>query len=462
MELYKELRRSLLLAVWFVVLTFPIMVIRVNTITDTIVWRWDRLVLIAVGSFFGSLAWNYFQHRKMMRARPAAAPAGASWASPVTTADSVAPVASADGIPGSAPLSTPVRPESWWDKLLARVGLSRATFRQRKVALPLGLLALGLAIAYPLVTSLYQTNIMISALIYVMLALGLNIVIGLGGMLHLGYAAFYLVGAYTYALLNFNFGVGFWVALPIGGVVSMVFGILLAIPVLRLRGDYLAIVTLGFGEIMRIIALNWSSLTLGPSGIKGVDRPGLFGIDLNLFQATNYTYFIVLGLVVITIFIVSRLENSRIGRQWVAMGEDDVAARAMGVNTVRAKMTAFAMGALWAGLAGVVFAARTTFINPESFRVWESVLILSMVVLGGMGSIPGVIVGALLLILLPEYLRAFSEYRLMIFGALLVIMMVFKPAGLIPKRRRLHKLRPEDLANSTAGEAGSPSTGGEV
>jgi len=291
----------------------------------------------------------------------------------------------------------------------------------------------------------------------VMLALGLNIVIGLGGMLHLGYAAFYLVGAYTYALLNHYFGVSFWVALPIGALLSMVFGILLAIPVLRLRGDYLAIVTLGFGEIMRIVVTNWDAVTLGPSGVKGIARPGFFGADLSLPQTMNYTYFICLALVVITILIVNRLENSRIGRQWVAMGEDDIAARAMGVNTVKAKMTAFAMGALWAGLAGVVFAARTTFVNPESFRVWESVLILSMVVLGGMGSIPGVIVGALLLILLPEYLRPFAEYRLLIFGALLVVMMVFKPAGLIPKRRKAYKLRPDDIVPGDGSATGGAS-----
>jgi len=291
---------------------------------------------------------------------------------------------------------------------------------------------------------------MISALIYVILALGLNIVIGLGGMLHLGYAAFYLVGAYTYGLLNYYFGLSFWLALPLGAAISALFGILLAIPVLRLRGDYLAIVTLGFAEIMRIVTTNWGSLTLGPSGVKGIDRPGFFGVDFSLSQATNYMYFICLALVILTIFIVNRLEHSRIGRQWVAMGEDDVAARAMGVDTVRAKLAAFAMGALWAGIAGVVFAAKTTFINPESFKVWESVLILSMVVLGGMGSIPGVIIGALALILMPEYLRAFSEYRLLIFGGLLVIMMVFKPDGLIPKRRKHYKLRADDTAGGEA------------
>ncbi len=453
MNIVRELRRSLLLAFWFVVLTFPIMVIRVNTITDTIEWRWDRLILIAVGGFVGSFVWNYFQARKSQRAqRPAQAQVGAA---PDAAAATEAPA-------GTAPMNPPALAQSWFDRLLGRFGWTRDTFRQPKVAVPLGLVLLGIAIAYPLVTSLYQTNIMISALIYVILALGLNIVIGLGGMLHLGYAAFYLVGAYTYGLLNHHFGLSFWLALPLGAGLSALFGILLAIPVLRLRGDYLAIVTLGFGEIMRIVATNWSSLTGGPSGVKNIARPGFFGVDFSLSQAMNFMYFICIFLVLLTIFIVNRLENSRIGRQWVAMGEDDVAARAMGVNTVKAKMTAFAMGALWAGLAGVIFAAKTTFINPDSFKVWESVLILSMVVLGGMGSIPGVIVGALLLILLPEYLRAFSEYRLLVFGALLVIMMVFKPAGLIPKRRRHYKIRPDTLAASpAAGDTASDDAGGD-
>ena len=440
MDVVKELRRSLLLSVWFVVLTFPIMVIRVNTITNTIEWRWERLILISVGSFFGSLLWKYFQVRDRARS---AAPAAA-----------VPP--SADGEDtleaGTAPLSPPAPERTWIDRLLGRFGISSATFRKRSVAVPLAAVGLAIAIAYPLVTSLYQTNIMISALIYVMLALGLNIVIGLGGMLHLGYAAFYAVGAYTYALLNHYFGIGFWIALPLGAAASVIFGVLLAIPVLRLRGDYLAIVTLGFAEIIRIVLTNWSSLTMGPSGIRRIARPTFFGAQFSLSQSINLTYFICLALVIITIFVVYRLDNSRIGRQLVAMGEDDIAARAMGVDTVRAKLTAFAVGAVWAGFAGVVFAARTTFINPESFRVWESVLILSMVVLGGMGSIPGVIVGALLLILLPEYLRPLAQYRLLVFGALLVIMMVFKPAGIIPKRRRHYKLEPGDI--SVAGSEG--------
>lgn len=417
MNIGKEIKRSLMLMVWFLILTFPIMIIQVNTTTDTILWRWDRIALIAIGSFVGSFVWNYFQRSPEEKKQGQSTDSGSAAAEDRGT---------------------------WLDRILARFSLSRDTFRQRRVLVPIVLVLLAAVIAYPLLASLYQTNIMISALIYVILALGLNIVIGLGNMLHLGYAAFYLVGAYTYGLLNFYFGVSFWVALPIGAAVSALFGILLAIPVLRLRGDYLAIVTLAFGEIMRIVTTNWGGLTQGPSGVKSIPRPAFFGAEFSLSQATNYMYFICVALVILTIFVVNRLENSRIGRQLVAMGEDDIAARAMGVNTVRAKLIAFALGAVWAGIAGVLFAGKTTFINPDSFKVWESVLILSMVVLGGMGSIPGVIIGALALILLPEYLRAFSEYRLLIFGAILVIMMVFKPAGLIPKRRRAYRFKQEE------------------
>jgi branched-chain amino acid transport system permease protein len=435
MNILKELRKSLLLALWFVVLTFPIMVIRVNTITDTIEWRWERAVLMAVGGFVGSFLWRFLlerQEAKKSRQKSGDEPAGESTASPQ------------DG-----PLL---------DRVLSRFGWTRDTLREKKVAVPAMLVFGAVAIAFPFVTSIYQSNIMISALIYVILALGLNIVIGLGNMLHLGFAAFYAIGAYTYGLLNFYFGVSFWIALPLGAAASAVAGILLAIPVLRLRGDYLAIVTLGFGEIIRLVLVNLGGITMGPSGVKGIARPGLFGLDLSYTQAITFTYFICLALVIFTIFIVNRLENSRIGRQLVAMGEDDIAARAMGVNTTKAKLTAFALGAIWAGIAGVLFAAKTTFINPDSFKVWDSVLILCMVVLGGMASIPGVIVGALILILLPEYLRVFSDYRLLIFGAVLVVMMVFRPGGIIPKRRKAYKLRPEELEGGTAVPAGS---GGE-
>ena len=437
MNIARELRKSVGLALWFVVLTFPLMIIRVNTITDTIEWRWERLILIGVGGFLGSFLWNFFLSRQQAN--------GAAAKVTKTARNADTPAEAGDDSVSGQPDDT----ATLLDRILRRFGWTRDTFRQRKVALPLGGILLVLVVAYPFATSLYQTNIMISALIYVILALGLNVVIGLGGLLHLGYAAFYAVGAYTYALLNFHFGVSFWIALPLGATASMIFGILLAIPILRLRGDYLAIVTLAFGEITRIVLTNWDRLSFGPSGIKGIPRPNIFGIEMKLNGALNLTYFICIALVVLTIFIVNRLENSRIGRQWVAMGEDDVAARAMGVNTTKAKLTAFAIGAFWAGLAGVIFAARTTFVNPESFRVWESVLILCMVVLGGMGSIPGVIIGALILILLPEYLRAFSDYRLLLFGGILVVMMVFRPGGLIPKRRKEYRLRREEMEDAS-------------
>jgi len=426
MEVLKELRKSLLLALWFVVLTFPIMVIRVNTITDTIEWRWERAFLMAVGGFVGSFLWKFLLVRQEARKNRQTAKGGSQSGDDDASAK-----------------------KSLTDRLLARLGWTRDTLREKKVAIPALAILGAIAILFPFVTSIYQSNIMISALIYVILALGLNIVLGLGNMLHLGFAAFYAIGAYTFGLLNHYLGVGFWIALPLSAAASAVAGILLAIPVLRLRGDYLAIVTLAYGEIIRLLLVNLSGFTLGASGVKSISRPGLFGLDLSYTQAINYTYFICLVLVIFTIFIVHRLENSRIGRQLVAMGEDDIAARAMGVNTSKAKLTAFALGAVWAGIAGVLFAAKTTFINPDSFKVWDSVLILCMVVLGGMASIPGIIVGALILILLPEYLRVFSDYRLLIFGAVLVIMMVFRPGGMIPKRRKAYKLRPEALGDQT-------------
>ena len=298
-------------------------------------------------------------------------------------------------------------------------------------------------VAFPFVFSLYQTNIMITALIYVITGLGLNIVVGLAGLLDLGYVAFYAVGAYSYALLNYHFGLSFWMTLPIGAGLGLIFGILLGFPVLRLRGDYLAIVTLGFGEIIRLVLENWNEFSFGPSGIANIPRPGFFGLQMSLQQATTYLYFLMIGLSLVTIFVVRRLQDSRIGRAWIALREDEVACQAMGIDKTRTKLSAFAMGATWAGMAGVVFAAKTTFINPASFTLWESIIILCVVVLGGMGSVMGVIFGALILILLPEYLRAFSEFRLLIFGAVLVVMMVFRPGGIVAEARRTYQFKTE-------------------
>jgi branched-chain amino acid transport system permease protein len=281
---------------------------------------------------------------------------------------------------------------------------------------------------------------MTTALMYVVLGLGLNIVVGLAGLLDLGFVAFYAVGAYTYALLNLHYGLGFWIVLPIGGLLAATFGIILGFPVLRLRGDYLAIVTLGFGEIIRLVLENWGEFSKGPSGISNISRPSFFGMELSLEQSILYTYYLMILFVVVTIFVVNRLQDSRLGRAWIALREDEIACQAMGIDKRKTKLVAFSLGAFWAGIVGVVFAAKTTFINPASFTFLESAIILSIVVLGGMGSIIGVIFGALILILMPEYLRALSEYRMLAFGAILVCMMIFRPQGLFSNIRRTYRI----------------------
>ncbi len=307
-------------------------------------------------------------------------------------------------------------------------------------------------IIFPFIFSSYQTSIITTALIYVVLGLGLNIVVGLAGLLDLGYVAFYAVGAYFYALLNHHFGFSFWLALPLGALLAACFGIILGFPVLRLRGDYLAIVTLGFGEIIRLILENWDKLFFGPSGIAGIDKPGFFGIELiqkSVSHSIVYIYYITLALVIFTIFFVARLKNSRIGRAWIALREDEIACQAMGINRMRTKLAAFALGATWAGMAGVMFAAKTTFINPASFTFMESAIILSIVVLGGMGSILGVILGAFFLVLLPEYLREIGDYRMLAFGASMVLMMVFRPQGLISDIRKKYTFNKNDFSGET-------------
>jgi branched-chain amino acid transport system permease protein len=300
-----------------------------------------------------------------------------------------------------------------------------------------------LAVAFPWLVStgqnFYHVNIMVSALIFVVLGLGLNITVGLAGLLDLGYIAFFAVGAYTYALLNSHFGLGFWLCLPLGGLVGMLFGMLLGFPILRLRGDYLAIVTLGFGSITKIVLENWDTVTGGAAGIANIPRPELFSLVLDGREKSVYSYYLILALVVLTIFVTNRLKNSRIGRAWMALREDEIACVAMGVDMARTKLSAYALGAFWAGLVGVIFAAHNSFINPDSFTFMDSAMILAMVVLGGMGSILGVIIAALALKLLPEYLRAFAEYRMLVFGGVMVLMMIFRPQGLISNMRRKYE-----------------------
>ena len=394
---FSEIKKSLWVSLWFMFLTFPVTVIRVNTIENVIEWRWENMIFIGVGSFLVSFVWRYLLKQKEYGLK---------------------------------------RAEEGGD---IRPSLAQRILRDRKIFAP-ALIVVGIfALLFPYVFSLYQTNIMISALIFVMLGLGLNIVVGLAGLLDLGYVAFYAVGAYAYALLNYHFGLSFWILLPVGGALGMLFGILLGFPVLRLRGDYLAIVTLGFGEIIRLILENWNEFSFGPSGISNIPRPSFFGMSLSVHDSTIFIYYIMIALCIFTIFVVNRLQDSRIGRAWIALREDEVACQAMGIDKAKTKLTAFALGATWAGMGGVMFAAKTTFVNPASFTIWESIIILCIVVLGGMGSVVGVIIGALILILLPEYLRAFSEYRMLMFGILLVVMMVFRPGGIVSDVRRIYK-----------------------
>jgi branched-chain amino acid transport system permease protein len=331
--------------------------------------------------------------------------------------------------------------------------------------------ALGFAIVYPpLALSLagfqgaikWIDNFGIQILIYVMLGWGLNIVVGLAGLLDLGYVAFYAVGAYSYALLAKSFGLSFWILLPLAGCLAAFWGILLGFPVLRLRGDYLAIVTLAFGEIIRLVLINWVPVTNGYAGISGVPRPSFFGIPFNAsdegFAArfglefspiyrTIFLYYLILALALLTAALTMRLRRLPIGRAWEALREDEIACRSLGINTTNTKLTAFAMGAMFAGFAGSFFAARQGFISPESFTFMESAVIVAMVVLGGMGSLIGVAIAAVVMIGGTEIMRELdflkavfgsdfdpTQYRMLLFGLAMVVIMIWKPRGLIATR----------------------------
>ncbi|WP_089272002.1 high-affinity branched-chain amino acid ABC transporter permease LivM [Humidesulfovibrio mexicanus] len=301
-------------------------------------------------------------------------------------------------------------------------------------------LLLACAIAFPFFTERYAHDVAISVLVYIMLGLGLNIVVGLAGLLDLGYIAFFGVGAYTYALLSVHFELSFWLCLPISACFSAIAGCIIGYPTLRMRGDYLAIVTLGFGEIVRIVINNWMSLTNGPNGVLGIKSPGAYWFKDGSFEHIwlnhlEQLYFVILALAVFTILAVYRINYSRIGRAFEAVREDQTAAELMGVNTFRLKLLAYALGAVFGGLAGSFFAARMKFVSPESFTFIESAMVLAMVVLGGMGSIPGVILGSLALIALPEVFRGFEMYRMFVFGGVMAVMMIFRPRGLWPAKR---------------------------
>jgi branched-chain amino acid transport system permease protein len=299
---------------------------------------------------------------------------------------------------------------------------------------------LAAAFCLPFFAERYALDVVINVLVYVCLGLGLNVVVGLAGLLDLGYIAFYGVGAYTYALLSVHFGLSFWLCLPLAAVFAAVAGCVIGYPTLRMRGDYLAIVTLGFGEIVRLVLNNWMSLTNGPNGILGIKPPALpWLVDghwrMLELRALGGLYYVILGLAAFTVLAVYRLNHSRIGRAFEAVREDETAAQLMGVNTFAIKLLAYAMGAIFGGLAGAFFAGRMRFVSPESFTFMESAMVLGMVVLGGMGSIPGVILGSLALIALPEVFRGFELYRMLVFGGVMAVMMILKPRGLWPARR---------------------------
>jgi branched-chain amino acid transport system permease protein len=363
------------------------------------------------------------------------------------------------------------------DAVAANRALAERVTRAGKYIAPVLLVA---AVVLPLSGSRYYVDLATLVLTYVMLGWGLNIVVGLAGLLDLGYVAFYAVGAYSYAILATTFDLGFWTCLPLAGILAALWGVMLGFPVLRLRGDYLAIVTLAFGEIIRVVITNWVSLTNGPNGISGIPRPTLFGLTFSMeggdgtvsgffgiepatIQRVIFLYYVILGLALLTNWVALRLRRLPLGRAWEALREDEVACRSLGINVTNTKLTAFAIGAMFGGFAGAFFATRQAFVSPESFTFMESATVLAIVVLGGLGSQLGVALAALVMVggleLLRDFLSTIGEqmnsplfagiagelplYRMLIFGLALVTMMVLRPRGLISGRTPTAALRQE-------------------
>jgi branched-chain amino acid transport system permease protein len=341
-----------------------------------------------------------------------------------------------------------LRAQKGWTLHLPRLSLPTG-----KIGRPLIVLLLAAAVLLPFLPFTDRRLLDVATLVmtYVMLGWGLNIVVGLAGLLDLGYVAFYAVGAYSYALLAQHFGMGFWICLPFAGIMAAFAGILLGFPVLRLRGDYLAIVTLGFGEMIRIVLLNWIALTNGPNGISDIPRPtffGLpfapngqgtfhqfFGLEYQPIDRIIFLYYLILVLALVTNAFTLRIRRLPVGRAWEALREDEIACRALGINPTTTKLTAFSIGAMFGGFAGAFFATRQGFISPESFNFVESAIIVAIVVLGGMGSQLGVVLAAILLIGMPEIFRELQQYRMVAFGAAMVLIMIWKPAGLLSHRK---------------------------
>jgi branched-chain amino acid transport system permease protein len=312
---------------------------------------------------------------------------------------------------------------------------------------------IALAILLPLPMSDYLRSVLWRTGLYAMLGLSLHIIVGYAGLFQLGHAAFYGLGAYTCALFNLHFGIPILLLLPISILVAAFFGYLITRPILHLRGDYLCIVTIAFGEVVRLALVNnIFSITGGANGLSGIARPVLFGLVL---RQPIYHYYLVLFFLIITIFAVQRLENSRLGRAWMYVREDEVAAEAMGIDTIQAKLLAFVLGSGWAGLAGALYAAKITVISPDQAKFMESVILFCIVVLGGTGSIPGVFVGTLGMVTLPEISRPLKAWRDAWLGVAMVVMMVARPEGLWPSRRvRLEILSEKEEAFPTTGTDG--------
>ncbi len=402
----KLVRKALLSTLWMTVVLFPLMVIKADTINEIIEFRWAMLPFIILGCLIMSSLWHvaiYFRDNS----------------------------------------------SSNIEKLTITQFITEKfnkIFPKKSSRLIFGISLIVIALILPFFLKLNQLTIMNKIMRYLLLGLGLNIIVGMGGILHLGYIAFYAVGAYTYGILYEIIGISFWIALPLGGIVGGILGILTALPVLRLRGDYLAIVTLALGFIVKIILENLD-ITHGASGISQIGRPEFFGLDMNITSYFVLFFIINLFLIILVIKLIKNLECSRIGRALVAMREDEIATQAMGINLSKMKIISFAMGGVIAGVAGVVMASSGTFISPRSFELWESVIVLCIVVIGGIGSIPGVVVGSVIIIYLPELLRVFkmSQFRMLFFGLLLVAMMIFKPDGFIPAVRKKYKFKKTNM-----------------
>lgn len=316
--------------------------------------------------------------------------------------------------------------------------LTDRIIHMQPLATPGGRMILFLAVAFCfpfLDRNPYHIDVLVTAGIFMILALGLNVIVGYAGILNLGFAALYAIGAYAYALINIHWHVPFWAGLLFSGVITAIFGMVLAFPALRLGGDYLAIVTLGAGEIVRIALNNLDPITGGPNGLLGIDHPVLPFLNIPFGVKSEPYYFLVFILVAIIVFILKRLECSYLGRAWIALREDEMAASCMGVNLMWAKLSAFGIGGFIAGLAGCVFAAKQGTVSPDSFDFVVSVMVLAMVVLGGLGNITGVLLGALILSLLPEFLRGFEVYRMLLFGVAMISMMLVRPQGILGESR---------------------------